>query len=193
MADMMRAGLLGTRSKTRQLPRWSAWVPALGLFVLDGLVMGQGWLAAVALLAVGIWLLPKAWLIHSLDRDARPLWRLCGSIGLSAVATLTFINFNNELARQRAAEVIGAVELFRAVAGRYPRDLPELVPTYLAAVPRAKFTLTYGDYVYTADERNARLSYIDVAPLGLRAYDFASQRWGDAALSGRLVSVNHAR
>jgi hypothetical protein len=155
--------------------------------------MGQGWLAAVGLLALGMWLLPKAWLLHSLDRDARPLWRLCGWIGLSAVATLAFINFNNELARQRAGEVIGAVELFRAVAGRYPRNLHELVPTYLPAVPRAKLTLTYGDYVYRTDDRSASLSYVDVAPLGVRAYDFSARRWGDAALSGGLVTLNQAK
>ena len=68
-------------------------------------------------------------------------------IYLLAVATVVGLNrLNNFIAARRADDVIAAVKAFHAQNGRYPESLDALVPEFLTAVPRAKYTLTYGQF-----------------------------------------------
>lgn len=159
--------------------RRAAPVAALALFAADALLLGQGLFAALLLVTVCGWLLPKALLLHKVRRDARPTVRLAVLFMATAVAIMATINANNHLARRRAAQLIQAVDLYRAAHGRYPLVLDALVPRYIASVPRAKYTLAFSQFFYQQDGARARLSYVEVPPFARPCYDFAQRRWHD--------------
>lgn len=177
---MARTGLLRSLSDPAPpLPwlRWPALYLAALLFVLDALVMGTGLLAAALwVLAVG-WLIPKALLLFAVRRDGRSPARLAALLVLTAVAIMLTIGANNGLARRRAADLISAVELYRAASGHYPESLAVLVPAYLDEVPNAKYALAYKQFVYFKHQGRAALGFIEVPPYGRPFYDFERRRW----------------
>ena len=152
---------------------------AASLFVTDALFLGQGLLAALLLMKVFGALVPKALVLKKIRRDFWPTVRRAALYGVTAIAIMLTVNFNNFLAQQRADKLIAAIELYHASYGRFPLALEALVPRYLAAVPRAKLTLTFGDFTYRAHERDAMLAYIAMPPLGGSCYDFGERRWYD--------------
>lgn len=90
----------------------------------------------------------------------------------------TWIGANNGIAQERAEGVIAAVKAYRADAGRYPAALGELVPRYLPAVPRAKYTLAFHEFGYRSSGSDAWLHYVALPPFGRPTYAFSSGRWG---------------
>jgi hypothetical protein len=158
------------------------------LFAADALLLGQGLLAALLLMTVGGWLLPKAMLLVKVGRDAWPTVRLATLCGLTAVAIMATINLNNHLARQRATRLIQAIELYRAANGRYPLALEALVPRYMTAIPRAKYTLTFNQFVYQQFDQHALLGYVEVPPFGRPCFDFDQRRWHDAMVGEQAYS-----
>lgn len=76
-----------------------------------------------------------------------------------------------------AARVVAACEEFRAVNGRFPRTLNELVPQYLPSVPRAKYCLHYGEFAYFLNDGHALLVWCVVPPYYRAIYDFETRRW----------------
>ena len=56
------------------------------------------------------------------------------------------------------------------------------MPTYLPAVPRAKYTLGWGNFTYTSlgsdpDEPHHVLMYVALPPFGRRLYHLEQGRW----------------
>lgn len=147
---------------------------AASLFVADVLLLGQGLFAALLLKVFGV-LVPKALLLKKIRRDVWPTTSRAALYGVTAIAIMVTVNFNNFLAQQRADKLVAAIELYHASHGRFPLTLHALVPRYLAAVPRAKLTLAYGDFDYEARGREASLAYIQVPPLEA-CYDFGQRR-----------------
>ena len=179
---MSRAAVSVDRAPPRVARPWwrrPALYTALSLFVIDGLLLGQGLLAALLLMTVFGWLVPKALLLFKLRRDGWPSVRLAALFGITAVAIMATINLNNHLARQRATRLIQAIDLYRATHGRYPLALEALVPRYIAAVPRAKVALAFNQFVYENRARRVLLGYVEVPPLGRPCYDFDARRWHD--------------
>lgn len=154
---------------------------AASLFVADALLLGQGLLAALLLIKVFGVLVPKALLLKKIRRDVWPTARRAALYGVTAIAIMVTVNFNNFLAQQRADKLVAAIELYHASHGRFPLALDALVPRYLAAVPRAKLTLAYGDFDYEARGREASLAYFQVPPLEA-CYDFGQRRWHDVTV-----------
>ncbi|MCB1746501.1 MAG: hypothetical protein H6977_02625 [Gammaproteobacteria bacterium] len=166
-----------TRTPVRALAGAPASAALATLFVLDALVLGQGLLAAGLVLFAVLVLLPRAWLYRQAGRATRPALAAAGACLACAVAIMVTINFNNHLARSRAAELVGVIEHFRGVAGRYPRSLEELVPRYLPAVPRAKLALGFDGFLYFNRRGRVLLAFADAPPFGRQVYDFATRRW----------------
>jgi hypothetical protein len=72
---------------------------------------------------------------HALEfLGAAAVWLAAG------VAVVSFVLYNHTLARTRAEQVIAACRHYEADNGRLPASLEELVPRYLAVIPRAKCT-----------------------------------------------------
>jgi hypothetical protein len=52
------------------------------------------------------------------------------------------------------------------------------VPEFLPAVPRAKYTLAYGEFTYWASsEKDHTLMYVALPPFGRRLYHFEQGVW----------------
>jgi len=101
------------------------------------------------------------------------------AIYVAAAATVWTCNWANNLhARQEAEVVIAAVKAFRADNQRYPRTLGELVPRYVDAVPRAKYTLSLNHFTYLPAGEAPLLYYVALPPFGRPTYSFATGRWG---------------
>ena len=178
---MAGSGVAGADAATGAAWRSWSWACALAaaLFVLDALVLGQGLVAALLLGLAVFWWLPLAVLLRRLGRPAGvPAWRgaLCC---VTAVAIMLCLNANGALARQRAGDLIDAIELYRAARGAYPRSLDALVPVFLEVVPRARLTLVYAGFTYAQAGAGAELGYFRVPPYRRAVYDFPQRRWRD--------------
>ncbi|MGZ5049358.1 MAG: hypothetical protein ACXWBI_18950 [Usitatibacter sp.] len=148
------------------------------LVLVDAFVLSQGGIS----LLVGAWLilvsLPMA-LFFKRYRGVRLIQLASIGVGLAAVATVfTVIALQNRMARHRAEAVIAAVEAFHADQKRYPDRLEQLVPKYLESVPRAKYTLMFGDFMYHNYGADPTLMFTALPPFGRPTYRFAKGKWG---------------
>ncbi len=113
----------------------------------------------------------------------RPKW----AVGLFRVAipamTLGIVLASTAIqwtiAEGKAVQIINACEDFHAANGRYPKTLNELVPRYLKSVPRAKYCLISGEFVYSSNEESGRciLWWCKILPFGTEVYSFEDKRW----------------
>ena len=85
---------------------------------------------------------------------------------------------NNRVAASRGETLVSAVNAFHTKYQRYPESLSALVPEFIERVPRAKYTLLYGDFMYVKSEGGALLYYIARPPFGRPTYDFNRGAWG---------------
>ncbi len=154
---------------------------ALGvLFLLDLGYAGQGLISILVagcgavLLTIGaIWSAVKREAPRASSRALRASLYLV--LGVAAYGTATF---HRVTAERRADRVIDACRAFQARRGALPSRLDDLVPEFLPAVPRAKFTLAYGNFTYSAfDAGRHTLMYTTLPPFGRRVYHFEGARW----------------
>lgn len=151
---------------------------AAAIFALEALVLNQYWLAALTIIYVALFGLPRA-LISKRWQSARR--RQLINLGLYASAALIAIAANignNHLAAQRAQKVIAAVEGFKTRTGRYPQTLSELTPEFLSSVPDAKIGFGLTKFFYHADGEHAMLAYVVFPPFGRVTYNFATKSPG---------------
>jgi hypothetical protein len=150
------------------------------LFLLDLGYAGQGLISilvavcGLALLAVGaLWSAVKGQAPRARRRALRASLYL--GLGLAAYGAASFHRVTVET---RAARVIDACRAFEARRGTLPNRLDDLVPEFLPAVPRAKFTLAYGGFTYSKlEEHRHTLMYVTLPPFGRRVYHFEGARW----------------
>lgn len=93
---------------------------------------------------------------------------------LMALVT-TFIQW--EIADANGEKIVGAVEAFNSANGRYPKSLNDLVPTYLAAVPRAKYCVD-GDFYYYNSTEGPPILWWTKFGLCRKIYSFERKEWG---------------
>ena len=150
------------------------------LFLLDLGYSGQG-LFSLAVAVFGLALLAGGALWSGL-RGAPALARSralrAALYLLLGVATLATTRLHVATAESRAAIVIDACRAFERAHGVLPDRLEDLVPEFLPAVPRAKYTLAWGEFTYSASEpRRHTLMYVTLPPFGRRIYHFENARW----------------
>lgn len=92
-------------------------------------------------------------------------------------ALLVYANYNlqEKIALSHAAIIIQACERYRTDNGTYPKELPDLVPRYLSAVPRAKYSLE-SNFIYSSSDETTHLMFWKDL-LHPRFYDFREQLW----------------
>lgn len=164
--------------RTAEFPTPSIFI-AVALYYLDAFVLGQGFIAIASLIAVVIWLLPKmVLLVRARQRATRGAYNVVIFAVLTAAVMLT-ININGEMAQTRADRLVDRIEMFRAMNGRYPLQLGELVPRYMERIPPAKHTLAFNKFIYLKDDDRVMLMYVDVPPFDRNTYDFVNRRWID--------------
>ena len=151
---------------------------AFFLFLIDALFVNQGIIAAIALLVVVFWLIPKSIFLWLKKRSVKPQLYKCLIYFLMAIFILGANYLNNQLATSRANQIIAAVEKFKVVNHRYPEKLAELAPEYIEAIPTAKYTLFANGFFYSNRDDHAFIGYVALPPFGRRIYDFNSKKWG---------------
>jgi len=155
-------------------------VALAGLFLFDLGYSGQGLFAlGVAVLGVASLAVGALW---SVFRGAPALARSralrAGLYLFLGAATIATVRLHAATAESRAARVIEACRAFERAHGALPDRLEELVPDFLSAVPRAKYTLAWGEFTYSASEtRRHTLMYVALPPFGRRIYHFEEARW----------------
>jgi len=124
------------------------------------------------------------WFLVSLTKSAiqRPPWAVALGRAAIPLVTVAVVLANSavqsKIARANAGKIVAACEQFRAESGRFPHTLDELVPEYLAFVPRAKYCLVWGDFQYFNNSGHPILGWVDVPPYGRPTYEFQNRRWG---------------
>lgn len=145
---------------------------ALAVLVLDAVLNGTYTLSVIFC---------PIWFLYSLMKSAssRPGWRLALLRIAIPALTLGLVLTNNALqskiAETNAAKIISACEEFHAATGAYPKNLAELVPKYMRSVPRAKYCLTFSEFLYS--DRTPMLFWYSVPPFGRKIYYFEERRW----------------
>ena len=123
------------------------------------------------------------WLFISIVKNAsqRPGWRVALLRIAIPILTLGVVWANNSfqwrIAEANAARIVKACEDFHAANGRFPKTLDELVPRYTPRVPRAKYCLTWGDFVYVNNQGTPILWWYVVPPYCCKIYNFEQHRW----------------
>jgi hypothetical protein len=85
--------------------------------------------------------------------------------------------FQRKIAKANAPRVVTACEEFHAANGKYPETLEELVPQYMPSVPRAKYSLGFGEFVYWNFNDSPMLIWYVVPPYSRAFYNFKEGRW----------------
>ena len=154
---------------------------AVGLFILDALVLNQGFVALCLILITLFILLPRALWVRREDRHRYEL-RLAkaGIYLIAAVAVFASNTLQNRMADRRAIKIGNACLSFRVKYQRYPRRLDELVPEFLPSVPVPKYTLGADHFFYYSPPSGGEpmLFYEAVPPFGRRFYHLETKGWG---------------
>ena len=154
---------------------------AVGLLFIDGFALAQGALAGIV--TVIMVLLGMVHLVIGLFGDrarVRTGAAMIAIYGLMMASVVATINANNQLASRRAGEIVVALNAYRSTTGDYPARLADLVPAYLPAVPRAKYTLMFDEFTYHHDpgKEGGFLMYAVLPPFGRRTYSLDRSTWG---------------
>jgi hypothetical protein len=152
----------------------------VGLFVFDLGYSGQGIFAlGAAVLGLASLTVGALWSgLRGAPALARSRALRAGLYLFLGAATLATVRLHLATAESRATLVIDACRAFEQAHGALPNRLEELVPEFLSAVPRAKYTLAWGEFTYSASEtRRHTLMYVTLPPFGRRIYHFEEARW----------------
>ena len=82
------------------------------------------------------------------------------------------------IARERVADVAEALARYRAVNGVYPRELQQLVPEHLAAIPAPKPGPIALNRIWYLRETPA-LMYVSFPPFGRKVLNVATREWSE--------------
>jgi hypothetical protein len=124
------------------------------------------------------------WLLISVVKSIvqRPGWGI--AVLRTSMPLLTFaIAFGNgnlqwKISDVHAQQVIEACEEYQFANRRYPNELDDLVPKYLASVPPAKYCLM-GNFVYVNSDNGPCMLWWTRYGFYRRIYDFREKRWGN--------------
>lgn len=97
-------------------------------------------------------------------------------VGMFLVATGLDVA-NKKIAMSRAETIIAACGAYKSKTGAYPETLQALVPEYLKAVPRAKYTVLWSAFHY----REGRLAWMLVPMTVMPSYDLNTGKWSFSA------------
>lgn len=143
-------------------------VGALVLMALDEALLGS---FLFSLLVCPLWLLVS--FVKAVIQ--RPAWEVGLARVLVPAMTLGLVLGNatlqSRMATSNARRIVTACERFRETQDRYPDELDELVPSYMSSLPRAKYSLAFGEFSYWSQAGRHSLAWTAVPPFGRRVYD----------------------
>jgi len=105
------------------------------------------------------------------------------------LATLCLDVINKKVAMSRAETIIAACRSYKDKTGAYPQTLQVLVPEYLKAIPRARYTVLWSAFHY----REARLAWMLVPMTVMPSYDLNAGKWSFAAQEAMPAVLGHSK
>jgi hypothetical protein len=153
---------------------------AASIFILDAVILNQGFVAVVLILLALFVFFPFALLLRRRDRRKyeQRLVKIAIYV-LTGVAVLGSNTLQNRIADRRAIAIGNACLAYRAKYHQYPAELEDLVPEFLPSVPVAKWGGEHFNYSRALDpDREPMLYYAAVPPFGRRFYHMESGGWG---------------
>jgi hypothetical protein len=144
------------------------------LVFLDVVVFGACFLSA---------LFCPIWFIASIFQNVirKPGWKIVRvRIAIPIVTLATTLSISAigwTIAASTANRIVVACDQFNAANGRYPKDLGELIPTYMLSIPRAKYCLFMGEFGYCNSDGHAMLWWYKVPPFGREVFGFRDHGW----------------
>ncbi|MDD2774418.1 MAG: hypothetical protein PHU06_00535 [Gallionella sp.] len=153
------------------------WI-AIGLFVVDALVLSMGAMAFIMALVILFWFLPEVVLLKYRKQSPKvPLTKI--AIYSAMILAVMIANAaNNMLAKHRAENLVIVIEKYHQSTGHYPENLEDLVPAYIPEVPTAKFAVFPTEFRYSNSKDTTLLFYVATPPFGRVTYNFNRQSWG---------------
>lgn len=149
-----------------------------GILAIDVVFFGAPALGMYVGVALILWLLPRilfAWRKPDMRRH-RALVALvaAGAIAADIGAYVVY----DSIAEKRVIEVADALARYKARQGAYPRQLQNLVPTDLPAIPAAKSGLVmFGEILYLYRESDPGLMYVSFPPFGRKVLNVETRKW----------------
>jgi hypothetical protein len=147
-------------------------VLSLALIFLDGIMFGG---CATTIFVCSIWFFVALFRNALGHASAAVAWARV----LLPVVTglLVYANYiiQEKVALSNASTIIQACERYHSDNGAYPRKLPDLVPRYLGAIPRAKYSLGSDFFYSSSDETTYLMFWKDV--MNPRFYNLRQQYW----------------
>jgi len=178
-------------NETKSTPsRWRRWlfcvaiiVAWLGLVLLDmrcpfGIIVPM--MAMMAVLMLSGLVLAVSWLIRmtTFRRPRAATWLACFVFSATNLAACSAIsNWKQSRSIENAAPLIVAIDRYTAAHGTCPSDLDDLVPAYIAELPRAVTAWKPQPFRYIADDGTEYSLYFPVHDFTLAMYDSASRTW----------------
>jgi len=153
---------------------------AASIFVLDAVILNQGFVAVILILLALFVFFPVAVLQRRRDRPKyeQRLVKIAIYV-LTGIAVLGSNTLQNRIADRRAIAIGNACLAYRAKYHQYPAELEELVPEFLSSVPPAKWGGESFNYSRTLNaDHEPMLWYAAVPPFGRRFYHMESGTWG---------------
>lgn len=152
---------------------------AAGLYFIDAIWLGQGGVAMLTVAYVVVFFMPatllawyrKSTLVRNLRAAKTALYLAM------AVAVFVTIRIDLNQARSNGETIISALKSYHVQNGHYPDQLEQLVPAYLPAIPKARFSLTMNTFHYHATKDSHNLSYIVMPPFGFSYYNLEKGQW----------------
>jgi hypothetical protein len=166
------ASRLGGKTSPRRGAKASVWI-AFALLAWDAVFTGS--------FGLSFFVCP-IWLLVSVLKNAiqRPGWGLSILRIMIPPLTLGLVLANNavqlRIAETNAPQIVAACEKYHADNGEFPTALDQLVPQYMRSIPRAKYCVDYGEFVYFNYGKPMLIWYV-VPPFNRRIYDFEKRRW----------------
>lgn len=146
-----------------------SWVGAAFLFFFDA-VLFLGFGLIISLLMAGIsWLSALLRLLIS-KRQAIRLFAKGGIYILATALIFGVFHFNKWVGQKNSKVVIEALHAYKADHNTYPKELDELIPKYLDAVPLSAYRLAINSYNYRSRKETHNLIWANF-PTGTFVYD----------------------
>lgn len=152
---------------------WPSLLIALLLVVLDGwyFMPGPGAFVCLVLAIAGLIIAVSRAVLS--NRPARPALLKFIIYGVALILIANLLSWQEEQARESAADVIVAVNAYHADRGLWPRTLPELVPSYLPEIPAVNMR-HQNHFRYETDGTDAALAWYVALPTNYWQHDFVS-------------------
>ena len=164
------------QSRKRRIVK--ATIGASALILVDAFFLNQGIYSLIVGLCAFIALPIVLW------RDWKHPERQWGgtfTVGIYFAAVICVLTLNhafNVLARERAENVIEAINSYHQHKGTFPDSLASLVPNYLTEVPQSKPVFLFGNFTYWNSESGTVLMYVGLPPFGRPYYHFDKECCG---------------